>query len=330
MYLSSSSNNHVGHRFYRLPAERAMKTRILIRTAALWLAFILLNFLSCASSPCPQIEVHFSPNGGVQQAVAKRIDEAQESIDVAMYAFTNRELAWALVKAQQKGIDVRVLLDGKFSSSCKYCKKRFLCRRNVEVRLYRSPLKGEGAGGIMHHKFAIVDHRILILGSYNWTASAERRNCENLLIITQFPELIETFQKEFDRLWQKGQVAEHELVPEAVITATDLRDLRKYVGRFVAVEGEVKKVGYSERSNTYFLRFDVVRPCFTAVIFSSAVKRFQAEGKEPRGYEAKRVKISGRLIEHPKYGLEIIVEDPTQVQEITDGAGGPARPEPEK
>ncbi len=308
-----------------------MRSRIVTRTVALGLVFILLSLLFCtSSSSSPQIEVYFSPHGGAQQAVVEKIDKAQASIDVAMYAFTSRELAWALVRAQQKGIKVRVLLDSKFSSSCGYSKEHFLRRHNVEVRLHQSPMKGEGAGGVLHHKFAIVDHRILILGSYNWTASAEKRNCESLLIITGFPELIGTFQQEFEKLWHQGEVVGEELVPEAVISTTDLRSLRNYIGRFIAVEGEVKEVEHSERSNTYFLRFDVVHPCFTAVIFSSAAERFRAEKKDPWRYKGKRVKISGRLSEHPKYGLEIILEDPIQIEEVNDQVHSPVQSELEK
>ncbi len=307
-----------------------MKNRLFTKAIVLGSVFILLSLLFCTSTfSSPQIKVYFSPHGGAQEAIAERIDKTQESIDVAMYAFTNRELAWALVRAQQKGIKVRVLLDSDFSSSCDYSKEHFLSQHDVELRVYRSRLKGENAGGRMHHKFAIVDQRILIFGSYNWTASAEKRNCENLLIVTQSPKLIKTFQQNFNRLWQRGEASGEELIPEAVISATDLRGLRNYIDRFVAVEGEVKKVGYSERSNTYFLNFDVVRPCFTAVIFSSAVERFKAEKKDPRGYQGKKVKISGRLIEHPKYGLEIILEDPIQIEEINNRVHSPAQSERE-
>ena len=36
--------------------------------------------------------------------------------------------------------------------------------------------------GLMHHKFAIIDSRILLNGSFNWTERAVSENCENLVI----------------------------------------------------------------------------------------------------------------------------------------------------
>ena len=52
----------------------------------------------------------------------------------------------------------------------------------------------------MHNKFVIIDNRLLLTGSYNWTFSANNRNDENLLIIDD-PEIIEIFQNQFINLW---------------------------------------------------------------------------------------------------------------------------------
>ena len=52
----------------------------------------------------------------------------------------------------------------------------------------------------MHNKFAIIDNRLLLTGSYNWTFSANNRNDENLIVIDD-PEIIEIFQNQFANLW---------------------------------------------------------------------------------------------------------------------------------
>lgn len=43
----------------------------------------------------------------------------------------------------------------------------------------------------MHHKFAIVDARLLINGSFNWTRQAVLYNQENC-VITDNPQLVST------------------------------------------------------------------------------------------------------------------------------------------
>ena len=52
----------------------------------------------------------------------------------------------------------------------------------------------------MHHKFAIFDSSRLLNGSYNWTRGAAEQNEENITD-TSSPEMIASFQKEFDSLW---------------------------------------------------------------------------------------------------------------------------------
>jgi phosphatidylserine/phosphatidylglycerophosphate/cardiolipin synthase-like enzyme len=52
----------------------------------------------------------------------------------------------------------------------------------------------------MHYKFAIFDGKLLVTGSYNWTASAERFNQENALFLDE-PDIIRRYQARFDQLF---------------------------------------------------------------------------------------------------------------------------------
>lgn len=160
--------------------------RLLFLTLALLLAVSPVAFASVA--------VHFSP--GVRQHILPLLNQATRSIDVAMYSFTDSDLAWALVRAHERGVKVRLYLDSEQAAG-KYSKSRFFEGRGLAVRYYR----GEG---IMHHKFAVIDAKTVVTGSYNWTASAEERNRENALIIVD-PGIATSYQAEFERLWGGGQ-----------------------------------------------------------------------------------------------------------------------------
>lgn len=293
------------------------------RKSALYLAgalLFLLLFYVGRSRGSNQPEVYFSPNGGAVEAIAHQIEGAKETIDVAMYAFTSRTLAWALADAHKRGVEVRVLLDGGFAKNT-YSKGVFLHRKGLNVRLDRSHLRASGEpDGRMHHKFALMDHRVVVTGSYNWTASAERRNDEVLLIFADDQELAQTFQAEFERLWDRGTPFQPSLVGKEsageipVILATDLAELRKNAGETAKVQGRVHDVYHSQRSDTYFLNFGPEKEDFTGVVFRSAAKRFRDRGIDPQEYEGKTVALTGEVVDHAKYGLEIIVEDPTQVE----------------
>lgn len=54
----------------------------------------------------------------------------------------------------------------------------------------------------MHHKFLVVDSRILITGSFNWTRQAIVGNNENLIVTTN-AKLVPLYQREFEKLWTK-------------------------------------------------------------------------------------------------------------------------------
>jgi phosphatidylserine/phosphatidylglycerophosphate/cardiolipin synthase-like enzyme len=56
----------------------------------------------------------------------------------------------------------------------------------------------------MHHKVAIIDGYIVLIGSFNWSASAEDSNNENLLVIKS-AALAATLEAEFQRIWATGR-----------------------------------------------------------------------------------------------------------------------------
>ena len=58
-----------------------------------------------------ETNVYFSPKGGCQEAILPEISKARTSIDIAMYEFTSRELAQALVKAKERQVKIRITLD---------------------------------------------------------------------------------------------------------------------------------------------------------------------------------------------------------------------------
>ncbi len=113
-----------------------------------------------------------------------------------MYELTSRKIAQALVEAKGKGVGIRVFLD-QGEGSGEYSKGRYLIDKGIDVRFYTGT-------GLMHNKFAVIDNRVLITGSFNWTAAAERENQENLLIITD-ENAVKKYVQRFEMLWPGPQ-----------------------------------------------------------------------------------------------------------------------------
>jgi hypothetical protein len=99
-----------------------------------------------------------------------------------------------------------------------------------------------------------------------------------------------------------------------LIRARDLDKLKEAAGRHARVRGTVYRVGFSAKSNTHFLNFGPSRSSFTAVIFASAIEAFAKQKLQPKSYEGRDVEVAGVIKDHPQYGLEMILEDPSQIK----------------
>jgi phosphatidylserine/phosphatidylglycerophosphate/cardiolipin synthase-like enzyme len=60
-------------------------------------------------------------------------------------------------------------------------------------------------GDKLHHKFAVIDNRKVITGSFNWSPSAAHTNDETLLVIHS-AQLAKHFTREMDRLWDTAEL----------------------------------------------------------------------------------------------------------------------------
>jgi len=159
-------------------------TIILLLTIILISQFFLISLA--------KTEVYFSLYDNPQKEIIKNINQAEAFINIAMYVFTDKQIAASLINAQDKGVKVRVYLD-KSQIESTYSISRLLVERGIKTRISSNNY-------IMHNKFAIIDNRLLLTGSYNWTFSANNRNDENLMVIDD-SGIIEIFQNQFINLW---------------------------------------------------------------------------------------------------------------------------------
>lgn len=160
-----------------------------------WLAYLVAAFLILQTVPAlAEPEIYFSPNGGIRDRLLRAINHTKATIDLAIFDFTSGELAGALLAAKERGVAIRIAADARQAQG-KHSEIPFLLEKGIKVRLAR----GNGRG-IMHHKFAIFDGRLLVTGSYNWTDSAERFNHDNVLILRD-PVTVGRYHARFERLF---------------------------------------------------------------------------------------------------------------------------------
>jgi phosphatidylserine/phosphatidylglycerophosphate/cardiolipin synthase-like enzyme len=144
-----------------------------------------------------QIETYFSPDDHPQERILALIRDAEEQIYFLAFSFTSDEIAQAIIERSQAGVTVQGVLDTSQSYNDKGSEWEQFQDNELDVRLDGNPEK-------MHHKCILIDGEIVIIGSYNFTESAETKNDENVLIIHS-SVLAEDFIQEFQRVFRKGR-----------------------------------------------------------------------------------------------------------------------------
>jgi len=135
------------------------------------------------------LAVYFSPKGGCQEAMVREIQRARREILVQAYSFTADPLTYGLVDAKKRGVNVEILLD-RSNEQEQYSDLRILLDQGL------APLI-DAKHAIAHNKVMIIDQRVVVTGSYNFTNQAENENAENVVIIKGNRSLIQSYRANF-------------------------------------------------------------------------------------------------------------------------------------
>lgn len=141
------------------------------------LCFLLvLNLTLSAES-----EYLFSPNGNITLRIIQEIEKAESEIVLAVYMITSEKIVNALIAAHQKGVLVKVVTDEGCIQS-PYGKIYHLIKAGIPVKMFCPIGKNKKFPPLMHAKYAVIDKKKSIEGSFNWTNSAEIWNAEHVRI----------------------------------------------------------------------------------------------------------------------------------------------------
>lgn len=144
-----------------------------------------------------RVDNYFSPDDGALAGLVPVLEGAQESIYFLAYSFTSNQLGDIVRQKAEAGLDVAGVMDDEQVRSNQGTEYDPFRQADLNVRT-------DGIDGLMHHKVFIVDESIVVMGSYNFSQSAEERNDENLMIIYD-PAIARQFLLEFKRVQGQAQ-----------------------------------------------------------------------------------------------------------------------------
>jgi phosphatidylserine/phosphatidylglycerophosphate/cardiolipin synthase-like enzyme len=169
-----------------------------------------------------QITIQFSPTSSEQTwsdstngLIGKTIDSATKSVDLALFVFSEQELADILQHKQEQGITIKGIFDPGFAHRY-YSEMLDLlgvtlyddCQPEANNHPWLNPLDTVGiaqvnSGDKLHHKFAVIDDATVISGSHNWSEAANSQNDEVVIVINN-AKVSQHFVREFQRLYSSG------------------------------------------------------------------------------------------------------------------------------
>jgi phosphatidylserine/phosphatidylglycerophosphate/cardiolipin synthase-like enzyme len=138
-------------------------------------------------------DAFFFPNMKNIARVASYIKEAKTSIRLAIFSFTNDDLAKEILAAHERGVNVRLVTDdeamkGK-GADAQRCADAGIPTRTDNAEQYH-----------MHNKYMVVDDTFVLTGSFNWTFQAGKSNQENVVVVDD-EHIVEAYCDNFDDLW---------------------------------------------------------------------------------------------------------------------------------
>jgi competence ComEA-like helix-hairpin-helix protein len=156
--------------------------------------------------------------------IGASLNQAQASIDMALFVFSDQALGNTLELDHQRGVEVRLLVDPSFvyrdfSEALDMLGLQLAntgqarqgnCTYEAGNHPWRNPIATVGTpalpeGDKLHHKFGVLDAQTVIVGSHNWSEAANRGNDEFLLVIEN-PTVAAHYEREFDRLYASSRL----------------------------------------------------------------------------------------------------------------------------
>jgi phosphatidylserine/phosphatidylglycerophosphate/cardiolipin synthase-like enzyme len=147
--------------------------------------------------------IKFSPDEHMEEHVLAQILAAEEQLRLAFFNIRTDEVLDALLVLMDAGVDVEVLLDKKQQDLEYNTMGAEMAAAGIQVTLVE---KTQAEQSTMHHKFAVIDGKRIMLGSANYSWTAFHLSDEDLLTIEN-PDLATRLLNEFDEI-KKGETNE--------------------------------------------------------------------------------------------------------------------------
>jgi phosphatidylserine/phosphatidylglycerophosphate/cardiolipin synthase-like enzyme len=231
-----------------------------------------------------------------EKAIIADIDNAKRRIDVATFEYNLESIKFALLRAKERGVNVRLALD-----------KENL--EKEEMSAWANALEDAGVSitwetstAFLHSKFLLIDDSIVWTGSWNLTQNDTYRNNNNILRL-RVPAIAENYRSEFSSFMGGlfGKKKQQE-TPKPLTIVSEL-ELGNYFSPTDRTSREVIREIEKAKESVYFLAFS-----FTSDPIADAMVERHWAGVEIKGvFETRNAKGQGSELKRFKdLGLKVL------------------------
>ena len=128
------------------------------------------------------------------------LQSGNKTLDICVFIITDNRIRNVIAREFNDGVKVRIITDNSqalsLGSDIKYLHENIgipvKCDYDVEQKSH------------MHHKFAVIDNKIALTGSFNWTRKASAKNYENICILSD-EKIVQEYSEYFEKLWTEDK-----------------------------------------------------------------------------------------------------------------------------
>lgn len=147
------------------------------------------------------IDVYFDE---LKKHLCGELLKTRKTLNIAVAWLNFQEYKSILENLQFKGVKIKIIIGDNISNRNYQQEIDELQKLGLKIKFIKYK-------GIMHHKFCIIDEKICLFGSFNWTHNANYLNFENLNISDNH-RLVMKYCNEFDYLWRVNNIKLQKLV----------------------------------------------------------------------------------------------------------------------
>jgi phosphatidylserine/phosphatidylglycerophosphate/cardiolipin synthase-like enzyme len=207
-------------------------------------------------------------SGGVDGPLVEAIDAARLSIDVAAYSISLNSVRYALIRAHDRGVTVRIVME---STNMDRSDPQALIAAGI-------PIIGDNRPGLMHDKFMVIDQSEVWLGAMNFTDSGTYDDNNNMIRIKS-TKIAQDYSQEFKEMFEDDEFGP-DINPQTPNPTVEIDGTRVDV-YFSPDDGVMNALGLllsNAEDSIYFLAFS-----FTSNELGTVARQKKALGLDVKG-----------------------------------------------